>query len=118
MRPKFGSTISPPDGADDSVRGLYSHVQSMTDDLKSVIDGNLSVKDNLPFEYRKQDVKSGDTVLLSSTQLPKLAGVHIVSTGGAHVLSFSTTVTNKGVQVVLSLDKPSATITFILYGDS
>lgn len=117
-KPKFGGKIDTGGSIEERLSKLTNHVQSMTDNLKFMLNGQLNIVDNLQQQYvTLTSVNSGQEYSLTSSSF-KPKGALIVETNSNTVTSFKTRIGQGNVIFVTVAVSPSpAQLTFLLIGE-
>jgi hypothetical protein len=114
MKRKFNKTIVKPTGDNTKdILAIFNMLQTLSDDLSSVIDGKLSMSDgNLPFQLYKRNVTSGVPFEVTGFSIA------IVSSS-SNCLSFKTNLLNFNLlQVTITLEEPTSDVIFLIITES
>lgn len=97
---------------------VLSHVQAMTDDLRTIMNGGLSFSDGqLPFQVQKIFVTNNVTFNISMNAPFTIVGCVPIQTYGINILSFKTRLeNNRTLNVTITLDVPSSNIDILMIG--
>jgi len=101
-----------------SVPNMPSHVQALTDDMRTILRGGLSFSDaQLPFQVVTVNVTSGQPINLSIQSPYTIVGCFPINTNGISISSFQTNSTNGIFTATLTLSVTTATsISFLVVG--
>lgn len=107
-------TKSPPQVTEQS---MLTHVQAVTDDVRSILKGGLSFLDGqLPFQVVTVNITSGQPSNISINAPFSIVGCIPINTSGAQILNFITRPINNVFTVTLTLNVTSASIKFLVVG--
>lgn len=96
---------------------LQSHVQAITDDIRGILKGGLSIIDSqLPFQFQTKTVTSGAPLILSIPSPYTVVGCIPIQTNGSTILSFKTNLSNGILTVTVTLDVTNSNIVFLVIG--
>lgn len=100
-------------------RDIVKHIQAVTDDVRQILSGGLSFKDNqLPFQIVQKTVSNNIPVQLSISKPYTVSGAYPIQTGTSTVLTFKSSISNGILSVTLTMDISPAQISFLVVGTS
>lgn len=102
----------------DTIDDVRAQVQLLTNDLARVVDNDLTIRENLPFEILEVSfLRETPVTVKSLRKLRSVVGVHIINTNGTTVSSVKTRKNGDGsFTLTATIDTQKATLTLMLIG--
>lgn len=115
MKTKTPSQVSDPSGK--TPLDVLNHVQAITDDVRNILSGGLSMFDKqLPFQIRSVFVTSGQPNYIVIQAPYTTVGCFPIQTNSATILSMSSNQNNSQFSITLNMDVTTAQIVFLIVG--
>jgi hypothetical protein len=117
MKTKTPSQVN--DQSSKTSRDVLNHIQAITDDVRNILSGGLSMFDKqLPFQTRSVFVTSGQPNYLTIQAPYTTVGCIPIQTNGAVINSFSSSLNNGQFSITVNMNVSTAQIVFLMIGSN